>query len=210
MFKMEGSYFITGIDTGCGKTVASAILTQALRAHYWKPVQCGDLEATDRSFVESVVCDNTKEKILSERFKFKLPQSPHLASEVEGVDIQLSDFSLPKLKSPVVVEGAGGVLVPLNKKDLMIDLIEHLGLPVVLVVKHYLGSLNHTLLTVEALRQRGILISGLIMNGNDNGNFSKFLCDKTDLPCLFSVPFISDLSKNVIQNWASGFRKEHL
>lgn len=160
-------FFVTGIGTEVGKTIVSAILTEAFAADYWKPIQSGDLDNTDSMKVERWI-SNPHTRIHPERYRMNQPLSPHASAALDGVEIRVSDFELPKTDRPLIVEGAGGLLVPLSLQETMLDLIEHLQLPVILVVRHYLGSINHTLLSLEVLRIRGIVLAGIIYNGAEN------------------------------------------
>jgi dethiobiotin synthetase len=164
---MHHQYFVTGIGTEIGKTVVAATLVEALQADYWKPIQSGDLDHTDSMKVQSWI-SNTQTRIFPERFRLKTPLSPHAAAAIDGVEIKVSDFQLPPTDRPLIVEGAGGLMVPLNHQETMLDLIAHLNLPVILVVRHYLGSINHTLLSLEVLRMRGIPLAGVVYNGTAN------------------------------------------
>jgi dethiobiotin synthetase len=160
-------YIVAGIGTDVGKTVASAVLTEYLQATYWKPVQAGDLDHTDRMKVQRMCGPGCY--VLDEQFRLNTPASPHLAAELDGVSIRLDRLSLPKLHEHenLVIETAGGLMVPLNDEGLLyLDVIEHWKLPVFLVTKHYLGSINHTLLSLYALQQRKIEVAGLIVNGD--------------------------------------------
>lgn len=166
--------FVTGTDTGVGKTVVSALLTLGLDADYWKPVQSGIEPSTDTADVRAWT-GLPEERFLPERWRLQLPASPHLAASVEGVRIDLEDFALPRSytsgqpwQRPLIVEGAGGLLVPLNEQALMIDLIARLRLPVVLVARTSLGTINHTLLSLEALRARGLPVVGVVLNGAEH------------------------------------------
>lgn len=158
--------FVTGIGTGVGKTVVSAVLAQYFQADYWKPVQSGDLLLSDSMIVGDSIDSHLY--IHPERFRFGLPASPHQAAALENRAIRLSDFRLPETRRPLIVEGAGGLLVPLNDQYFMIDLIARLGLPTVLVVRDYLGCINHTLLSVLALLSRDIPIACMVLNGPFN------------------------------------------
>lgn len=171
------AYFVSGIGTEVGKTVISSILVKSWQADYWKPVQCGDLDLTDSHKVAQWV-DAAPNRIHPERYRLQMPASPHLAAKREGVNIQLSDFELPKTDNTLIVEGAGGLLVPLNEQHTMLDLIEHLHIPVLLVSRHYLGSINHTLMSIEALQRRGIELAGLIYNGDDKGKDTVEIVEK--------------------------------
>jgi dethiobiotin synthetase len=161
------AFFVTGTDTDVGKTIVSALLTIALDGYYWKPIQSGrdDRGLTDRDRVGQLT-GLGPERLLPERYCLGQPLSPHLAARLDGVEIELTDFELPVgLDRPLIVEGAGGLLVPINDRHLMIDLIGHLGLPVVVVARSGLGTINHTLLSIGALRRSGIPILGVILNG---------------------------------------------
>ena len=148
-------FIITGIGTDIGKTVVSAIITQTLDAVYWKPIQAGELENSDSLKVQNWTTDSVI--ILPEKFRLSQPMSPHAAAEIDGVEITKEAFQLPLVERNLVVEGAGGLMVPLNNKGLLlIDLFVGWNLPVIVVSRHYVGSINHTLLTVEALKNRKI------------------------------------------------------
>lgn len=159
-------YFITGTDTEVGKTVVAAIIAKATQAAYWKPIQCGNLNLTDSDRVSHLV---PKAKIYPETYRFALAASPHAAAAAENmrVDLALLEGPGPK-ESPVIVEGAGGVMVPLNAQHLMLDLMVKLALPVILVSRTYLGSINHTLLSIAALKSRGLAVTGVIFTGETN------------------------------------------
>ena len=158
------NYFVTAIDTDSGKTLVSAILCEMLQADYWKPVQAG--LPRDSDTVQSLV-SNSKTRIHPERHLLTTPASPHASAKIDGVEIKLSDFIAPPA-SNLVIEGAGGCLVPLNDSDFVIDLATHLNAQVVVVADLYLGSINHTLLTLEALAARRLPIKGIIFNGDEN------------------------------------------
>lgn len=158
--------FVTGIGTGVGKSIASAILAEAMQADYWKPVQSGNEEGTDSNTVESLL-SNSVSKIHPETYSLSHPSSPHYAARLEQTTITMNRFALPATAQRLVIEGAGGLMVPLNRQQLMIDLIAHLKVPVIVVVQNYLGSINHTLLSVEVLKQRNIPLLGLLFNGSN-------------------------------------------
>lgn len=153
--------FVTGTGTGVGKTVAAACLVKALGADYWKPVQTGWPEDDDAALVARL----TGRPAHPNTYRFKMPRSPHEAAAAEGAMIDLGRFHLPETAHPLVVEGAGGVLVPLNEAHTMADMMLCLGLPVVLVAATGLGTINHSLLSLEALRARGIPVLGVILDG---------------------------------------------
>jgi dethiobiotin synthetase len=190
-------FFVTGIGTEIGKTVVSSILTEYLQADYWKPVQSGDLHLTDTMKVQALV-SNTKSYFHSERHRLNAPLSPHAAAALDGVQIQLSDFTLPQTSNHLIVEGAGGLMVPLNDQDLMIDLIEQLGIPVMLVSRNYLGSINHTVLSIEALQRREIPIAGIVINGEPNPATEKFIANYSQIPIVFKVENFSEITREAI------------
>ena len=155
---------VAGIGTEIGKTVVSAVLVEAFDADYWKPVQSGGLDHTDTDEVRSLVSASGR-VFHPEGYRLEVPASPHASAAAGGVEIEPAKLVLPQTDRFLVVELAGGLLVPLNDKALNIDLLEGWGLPVVLVSSYYLGSINHTLLSIEALKRRNIPLAGLVFNG---------------------------------------------
>lgn len=190
-------YFVTGIDTNIGKTVVSAILVKALNASYWKPIQSGDLDYTDSMKVQAMSGADSN-RIIPEKYRLTTPASPHLSAELENVTISLNDFQLPEVSGNLVVEGAGGLMVPLNYQDTMLDLIQKLALPVILVSKNYLGSINHTLLSIQALKSRNIPIKGIIINGDIHTPSEKAIESIGGIKILYHIPFIENLNKEFI------------
>jgi dethiobiotin synthase len=162
-------YFVTGTDTNVGKTVLSALLVAALDAVYWKPVQTGASEGTDRESVRAW-SEATEERLPLERYRFDPPVSPHLASSEAGVRIALEAFELPAAPGGRrwIVEGAGGVMVPLNERDMMRDLMQTIGFPIIVAARTELGTINHTLLTLAALRDASVAVCGVALIGNEN------------------------------------------
>ena len=211
--KQTKGIFVTGIGTEVGKTVVAALLTRALKADYWKPVQSGDLDNTDTMKIRQWFGPEAGH-IHPERFRLTLPMSPHASAAHDGIDIKLSDFSLPDTDNFLVVEGAGGLHVPLNDQDCIIDLIKELGLAVVLVSRHYLGSINHTLLSVEALRSRNIPIAGLIFNGAEHPTTESIIQKMTGLEPLFRLDELPAMDENnfskqaALIGWACQVLKE--
>ena len=186
--------FVTSIDTNIGKTIASSVLCSGLNYSYWKPIQCGDLEQSD-SITISELSPNTL--IHPETYRLKLPMSPHEAGFQENVEIQLSNIELPQ-KKQIIIEGAGGVMVPLNYKgDLMIDLIKKLNARVIVVFKNYLGSINHTILTIEQLKSFGLCVIGSIVIGERVESSEKIIQNVTKTNILGHIPY----AENVDQNW---------
>lgn len=157
-------FFITGTDTNVGKTIISAWLSYHLKASYWKPVQSGAIEGSD-----SITVSNLSDtKTLPEAYSLKAPLSPHLAAAMEGIEINLDKIVFPIIDSPLIIEGAGGVLTPLNTQHTMLDLISYLKVPAIVVARSTLGTINHTCLTLDALRSYSIPVAGVIMNGPFN------------------------------------------
>src|SRR6185436_11185500 len=159
--------FVTGTDTNVGKTILSAMLCAGLGYSYWKPIQTGTIEGSDR---ESVMryAGIPESKTLPEVYRFEPPVSPHLAARLAGVRIDLASIRRPQVATPLVIEGAGGVLVPINERDLMIDLMKSLGAPVVLAARTTLGTINHTLLSIQALRNADLKLKGVVLIGEEN------------------------------------------
>ncbi len=191
------SYFITGIGTDVGKTVVSAILSEALEATYWKPVQAGDLDFSDTLKIKAYCSD--KVRFLQERFRLNTPASPHLAAKLDGIEIQLSDFELPQVKGNLLIEGAGGLLVPINEKGLLyIDLIQHFNLPVILVSRHYLGSINHTLLSLEALKNRNINVEIIVFVGDENPATESVILSHYQIQKVIRIPLAEEINTEFV------------
>ncbi|MCC2545428.1 dethiobiotin synthase [Hymenobacter sp. BT175] len=197
--------FITGIGTDVGKTVVAALLTEALGADYWKPVQAGLEPTTDSQTVRSLVT-NPASRFHPEAYRLLLPASPHAAAEAESLTIRPGDFTLPQTENHLVVEGAGGLLVPLAPGFLVADLIGQLGLATIVVSRNYLGSINHTLLTLEALRQRGLPVRGLIFNGEPNPATEDFITAHTGVPVLPRLLPLPSLDATQIRPLATAYR----
>jgi dethiobiotin synthetase len=202
-------YIIAGIGTEIGKTFISSILTEALQADYWKPIQSGALDFTDSDTVRSLI-SNTKTFFHPEAYRLNEPMSPHAAAAIDGVEIELSKFELPQTDNHLIVELAGGIMVPLNDRETNIDLIKKLNIPVILISKNYLGSINHTLLSVEVLKMNSIEVKGLIFNGEQNKSSEDFILKYTKLECLGRVNFEENIDKNVVKKWANIFATKAL
>jgi dethiobiotin synthetase len=200
------NYFVTAIGTDSGKTVVSAILCKALDADYWKPVQAGF--PTDAETVRSLL-GNTASKIHPEQYLLKTPASPHAAAALENIEIKLENFVVPHHTSHLIIEGAGGCLVPLNDQNFVIDLATEFKAEIVLVSNLYLGSINHTLLTWEALKQRKLKVKGIIFNGVHNAESERIILHHTGLRRLlhveqehsFSDKLVDKYSKKLMENW---------
>ncbi len=191
---------VTGTDTGVGKTLVSALLCAALDGMYWKPVQTGSREGTDRETVRRLAALAAVDEI-PETYCLPEPVSPHLAARWNGVQIRLEAIRNPSVPESkwLIVEGAGGVLVPLNDADFMADLFKHLGFPVVLVARTALGTINHTLLSLEALRQRGIPVAGIVLNGEENPDNQEALERYGRVPTLGRVPPLQEISRQALR-----------
>lgn len=199
--------FITGIGTDVGKTIVSAIITEALEADYWKPIQAGDLENSDSHKIKSLL-SNSKTVIHPNSYALHTPASPHLSAQIDGIVIDLEKIEPPKTKNHLVIEGAGGVLVPLDDSHTVIDLIRP-DYKVIVVSRHYLGSINHTLLTIEALRSRNLPIAGIVFNG-DHAPSEKIILSKTQIPLIGKIEGEPYFDQNVILEYADAFRENLL
>jgi len=206
--KKSMKLFITGISTDVGKTIASAIIAEALEADYWKPIQAGDLENSDSHKIRCFL-SNEKTVIHSNSYALNAAVSPHLAAELDGITIDLKKIVEPKTDNHLVVEGAGGVFVPLNEKDCVIDLIQP-DYKVIVVSRHYLGSINHTLLTIEALQNRKITIAGIIFSGEENKSSEAIILNKTGVKCIGRIEQEPYFDQNVIKEYADLFRENLL
>lgn len=190
-------FFVTGIGTEIGKTMVSAALVEKLRADYWKPVQSGDLDNSDSLKVKSLI-SNAVTKIFPETYRLTQPFSPHKSADLDGMIIEPGKFILPKTDNALIAEGAGGLMVPLNDRFLMIDLIKQLDLEVILVSKNYLGSINHTLLSINALKQYGITVKGLIFNGPEDYYSQDYILQYTSIKLLGHIPDYPLIDKQTI------------
>ena len=198
--------FVTGIGTEVGKTIIAAILTEALEADYWKPIQAGDLHHSDTDRVKALVTNN-RSIFYKEAFCLQQPMSPHAAAEKDGINVHLSNIRAPKTNNHLIIEGAGGLMVPLNYEDCIIDLILQLNCEVVLVSRNYLGSINHTLLSIEALQKRGILIKGIIFNGTENKETEKVILKMANVSLLGRVWEEKGFDPIVIRKYAAQFKE---
>ena len=200
---MAKQYFITGISTEVGKTIASAIVTEALNADYWKPIQAGELENCDTQKVERLV-SNKKSKFHPNSFALKTPMSPHAAADIDGIKISLKKIVEPKTKNNLVIEGAGGLLVPLNTSETILDIIKP-EYKVIVVSRHYLGSINHTLLTIKLLQEKGFEVA-LIFSGNENKTTEDIIKKMTNINVVGRIEEEPYFDKNVIKEYADLFR----
>lgn len=164
---MTQDLFVTGTDTNVGKTLLSALLVAALGRNYWKPIQTGACEGTDREAVMKWAQVGT-DRVCAESYIFESPVSPHLAANQQGITIDMQNVRRPVSSGPLIIEGAGGVLVPINDKAFMLDLMRHVGAPVIVAARTALGTINHTLLTVSVLRDAGLVLHGVVMIGKED------------------------------------------
>ncbi|MES2371658.1 MAG: dethiobiotin synthase [Bacteroidota bacterium] len=200
---MNNPIFITGIGTGVGKTLISAIVTEALAADYWKPVQAGYVDGTDTMTIQSLL-NNTVSIVHPELYRLQTPASPHIAARIDKIEINIDtitqtastilDSIAPK---QLVIEGAGGLLVPLTDSLMVADLVKALNAKVILVSRNYLGSINHSLLTAAYCRSNGIDVAGWIFN-DDYMNYENEIVNWSDYPSIASVPKLATINKATI------------
>ncbi len=199
-------YFVTGIDTNIGKTVVSAILTEALHADYFKPIQAGDLDHGDRQAVQALI-SNSKSKLWPENFALNEAMSPHAAAELDKIKISAKDIVLPETDNHLIVEGAGGLMVPINYTETYLDIMKRVGLEVIVVSKNYLGSINHTLMTIRLLQQANVPIKGIIFNGPIQTSSEKVILEMTGVDYLGRVLEEEQIDSIVISQYAEFFKK---
>lgn len=202
---MTKKYFITGISTEVGKTVAAAIVTESLKADYWKPIQAGELDNSDTHKVKRFI-SNSKSVFHKNSYALKTPMSPHAAAEIDGIKINLKETKEPKTDNHLVIEGAGGLLVPLNDSDTIFDLIQS-DYKVIVVSRHYLGSINHTLLTVKLLQEKGFDIS-IIFSGDEHPSTESIIKKMTNVNVIGRIDEEPYFDKNVIKEYADKFKEK--
>lgn len=196
--------FVTGIGTDVGKTVASAIICEALHADYWKPVQTGSYFSTDSDKLKKYLT-NTKTQVHPESFVLKQYMSPHAAAELEGKRIELSEINVPETNNTLVIEGAGGIMVPLNETEFIVDIIVKTKSEVVLVIQNYLGSINHSLLSIDALKFRNIPVMGVIFNGPPHKLSEDIILNYSGLKCLGRIQKEQVINREVVSKYATQF-----
>lgn len=197
--------FVTGIGTDVGKTVVSAILVEALQADFWKPVQTGSYYGTDTDKVKKLVSNN-KSVFYPEAYSLEQYMSPHAAAEMTGIEIEFDKISLPETQNTLVIEGAGGILVPLNRKFFMVDLITKFNCETILVIQNYLGSINHTLLSIEALNRRNINVLGVVFNGPPHKMSEDMILEHTVVRLLGRINKEATISREVILKYTEQFK----
>lgn len=198
---MSKGYFITGTDTGVGKTLVSAVLTYVLKGCYWKPIQSGLQDDLPDSEQVKQWTSLAADHFFPSRYLLQAPLSPDQAASLEKVTLDLDECQLPVTKRTLIVEGAGGIYVPLNDKQNMLDLMKKLALPVIIVARGTLGTINHTLLTIEGLRRNQIPIHGVVFNGKLNPANQKAIENWGQVRTLFQVPFFDTIDASILQRW---------
>lgn len=196
--------FITGIGTNVGKTIVSAVITEALEADYWKPIQAGDLSKSDSHKIQRYI-SNGKTVIHQPAYKLNTPASPHLSAAIDNIKIDLGKIAEPETKNHLVIEGAGGLLVPLDEEHTIADLIRP-DYKVIVVSRHYLGSINHTLLTCEVMKIKGVNVSGIIFNGDENTSTEDIVLKKTGIAMIGRIENEPYFDKNVVKYYADELR----
>jgi len=202
---MKKKYFITGISTDVGKTIASAIIVKALQADYWKPIQAGDLENSDTHKVERLV-SNKKSKFHKNSYALQTPMSPHAAAKIDGITIELNKIIEPKTTNHLVIEGAGGLLVPINDNNTILDIIKP-EYHVIVISRHYLGSINHSLLTIKLLQEKGFEVS-VIFSGDEHTSTEEIIQKMTNVTILGRIENEPYFDKNVIKEYAQKFKEK--
>jgi dethiobiotin synthetase len=196
--------FITGIGTDVGKTVASAIVVEALRADYWKPIQAGELEYADAHKIKALI-SNSKSKIFENSYALKTPMSPHAAASIDGISIKLDKIIKPETNNNLVIEGAGGLLVPINDTETVVDIIKA-DYKVIVVSRHYLGSINHTLLTIEMLKAKALNIVGILFSGDEHKTTESIIQKMTNIPVLGRINEEKNINQEVVKRYADLFK----
>jgi dethiobiotin synthetase len=202
---MKKKIFVTGIGTHVGKTIVSAIIAEALEADYWKPIQAGNLSNSDSHQIERLI-SNIKTKIHPSNYALKTPMSPHAAAELDGITINSKKIKEPETENHIVIEGAGGLLVPLNESQTILDLIQP-EYTVIVVSRHYLGSINHTLLTLHLLKEKGVK-TAVVFNGDAHPSTESIIKKMTNVQVLGRIENEPYFDKHVIKEYAELFRDE--
>jgi dethiobiotin synthetase len=205
LIELKKTYFITGISTEVGKTIAAAIITEALEADYWKPVQSGDLENSDTHKVQKLV-SNAKSVFHKNSYALQTPMSPHASAEIDGITIKIDKIKEPETENHLVIEGAGGVLVPLNDNDTILDLIQP-NYKVIVVSRHYLGSINHTLLTVNLLKEKGFEVA-ILFSGKEHPTTENIIKKMANVSILGRIDEEPYFDENVIKEYAAQFAEK--
>jgi len=205
---MARPFIVSGTDTGIGKTAAAALLTLGLDAHYWKPIQSGTADGTDTATVKALT-GLPDSRFLPEAYVLTEPLSPHRSAELDGIEIDSERLALPQVEGPLIVEGAGGLMVPVTRRRLQIDLFAQWGAPVILCARTGLGTINHTLLSVEALRARDMPLHGILFVGDDNPDNIRTIAEFSGARVLGRLPWLEQLHAESLKAvFAETFRLE--
>ncbi|MEO1282617.1 MAG: dethiobiotin synthase [Pseudomonadota bacterium] len=199
MSNLSSGFIITGTDTGIGKTVFAAGLTAALKATYWKPIQAGIDGETDTQVVQRLA-SMTSDRIISEAYRLRTPCSPHLAAKNDGVKINVSKLAPPTTRDPLIIEGAGGLLVPLTQDVLQIETFKQFNRPIILCARTTLGTINHTLLSLEAIRARALPLAGIAFIGDANDDSERTICGLGKTQHLGRLPTLEPLNSTTLQH----------
>jgi dethiobiotin synthetase len=195
---------VAGIGTEVGKTVVSAVLCEALRADYWKPVASGSEDGPVDHEIISTLIERPEHRIHPSSYIFAKSLSPHAAARMEGAEVELQKVQIPSTENALIIELAGGLAVPLNDTHTNLDLLVRWRFPVVVVSRHYLGSINHTLLTIEALRRRDVLIAGLVFNGEELPDTERVIQRFSGCPVIGRIPWQTQITRHDISTLAAG------
>jgi len=201
---MKSVFFVTGISTEVGKTITSAIIAESFMADYWKPIQSGDLDNSDTHKVKALI-SNTTTKFHPNSYALKIPISPHASAALDGITIAIDNIQLPQTDNHLVIEGAGGVLVPLNDHQTILDIIAP-DFKTIVVSRHYLGSINHTLLTVNCLKQRGFDVA-IIFSGKEHPTTEQIIHKMTNVPIIGRIEEEKEFTPEIIRKYAEQFRE---
>ena len=196
---MTSDLFVTGTDTGAGKTLLSALLVSALNRKYWKPIQTGMSEGTDRETVMRWA-EVGEDRTYPEAYRFDPPVSPHLAAERQGTTIEMAGIRRPASNEGLIIEGAGGVFVPINNDSFMLDLMKQLGAPAIIASRTALGTINHTLLTVVGLREGGVDVRGVVMIGDENVDNRRAIERYGNVPVIGAIPWLNKIDRSMLQS----------
>lgn len=203
-------FFITGTDTGVGKTLTSAVLTFALKAHYWKPIQSGVADETADYEKIQQLTGLADTYFFPSAYVLKASLAPGQAAHLENIFIDIKKINLPEISSSLIVEGAGGIFVPLNQTNLVLDLIKKINFPVIIVSRGTIGTINHTLLTIEALRQRKIMIEGIIFSGDLNPSNQLAIEQWGNVKTILHIPKFENLTPVSFQTWVKQHQQKIL
>jgi len=201
---MPNSIAIAGIHTGIGKTIAAAVIAEAIGADYWKPVQAGT-EERDSVIVKNLITNGEK-RVHDEAVVLTSPMSPHAAAAIDGIEINFTKFQWPSTEKILLVETAGGILSPMSDNTTMADFIQHYQMPAILIAQNYLGSINHTLLSIEVLKSRGIRLLGIVMNGIENKSSETFIEHYAQTQIIARIPHFEQLDNSSVIKCAADIK----